>query len=126
MAPPKSPDDREIMKQLNDIWENAKVQFEELRDAVVRTSQVAKTKLDASFLRRERDRLLHQLGTDYLQLIHDKQVTPPSDLKSTIEAIKKVDSDISEQETEMSVILEEGEAAAKKSQTKRSTKRPDK
>ena len=123
MATPKNQDDREIVKQLNEIWDNAKVQFDELRDAVVRSSQVAKTKLDTTFLRRDRDRLLHQLGVDYLRLVGDKQVVPPAELKATLEAIKKVDADIAEQETEISAILEEGEAAAKQAQEKKAAKK---
>ncbi len=123
MATARGSDNSEIMKQLNEIWENAKVQFEELRDAVVRSSQVAKTKLDATFLRRERDRLLHQLGSDYLGLVTQKQVVPPAELKVTIEAIQKVDADISSQETEIDAILQEGEAAAKESQQKKAAKK---
>jgi hypothetical protein len=121
-----SQDNSEVMKQLNEIWENAKVQFEELRDAVVRSSQVAKTKLDATFLRRERDRLLHQLGSDYLRLVNEKQAVPPAEMKTIIDAIRKVDSDIAEQENEINAILQEGEVAAKESEAKKVTKKKSK
>jgi len=45
------------------------------RNAVVRSSQVAKLKLDATFLRRERDNLLLKLGEAALGLLNSGDLT---------------------------------------------------
>ena len=46
-----------------------------IRNALVRSSQVAKLKLDATFLRRERDRLLMQLGEAALTLLDSGEIS---------------------------------------------------
>jgi hypothetical protein len=47
-----------------DAFSRALSQLDRIRDAVVRSSQIGKIKLDATFLRRERDRLVKQLGEE--------------------------------------------------------------
>lgn len=123
MPTPKGQDQSEVARQMNEIWENAKVQLEELRDAVVRSSQIAKTKLDTTFLRRDRDRLLHRLGEVALKLIDAKELALAPALKAVVDEIRELDRKIASEEQEIQAILDEGEAAAKQAQAKKAKRK---
>jgi hypothetical protein len=65
--------------------------IDRIRDAVVRSSQVAKLKLDAAFLRRERDRLVLLLGEATLALLDAGQVPERSELAAVLADVRAVD-----------------------------------
>ena len=47
---------------LGSLWSSALGQIDEIRDVIVRGSQAGKAKIDVQLLRRQRDRLLAQIG----------------------------------------------------------------
>ena len=47
---------------LGSMWQSALGQIDEIRDVIVRGSQAGKAKIDVQLLRRQRDRLLAQIG----------------------------------------------------------------
>jgi hypothetical protein len=55
--------------------------LERLRHALVRTSQIGKLKLDATFLRRERDGVVQELGEAALRLMRVGKLPIPDELK---------------------------------------------
>jgi len=56
------PKQQEVLKQINDAWEHAKAQLTQLRQAVEKTAAMAQAKIDATYVGRERDRALRDLG----------------------------------------------------------------
>jgi len=87
----KSPFDPEKMKGNFDRLMRSTVDgLEELKEVLVRASQEAKTKLDATLLRRERDRLYQQLGElAYLQ-IEEGKLKAPAGLRDTLDRIHAI------------------------------------
>jgi len=52
----------DLKKDLNAIWKSTLGQFDEIKNAIVRSGEVGKSKLDATFLARQRDKLLVEFG----------------------------------------------------------------
>jgi len=55
--------------------------LERLRHALVRSSQIGKLKLDATFLRRERDGVVQELGEAALRLMRVAKLPIPDELR---------------------------------------------
>ena len=52
----------DLREQLNTLWKTTVDQFDEIKEVVVHNSHVGRKKLDAAFLKRQRDRLYQDLG----------------------------------------------------------------
>jgi len=82
--------------------------LDRIRDAVVRSSQIGKLKLDATLLRRERDRLIQQLGESALNLIMTTRLSVPEELAPLVKQIQTLESRIEADSRQMAAILKEG------------------
>lgn len=102
----------EMRRQLGAWLGRAVETFGEVRDAVVRTSQVGKIKLDATFLRRERDRLFARLGEEVFDRVEAGRLELSEDLSAAIEQLREVERRIEEQEAE--IIAVEAEALSRR------------
>ncbi|HUB08138.1 MAG TPA: hypothetical protein VMB50_14115 [Myxococcales bacterium] len=96
-----------------DPFAKAMAQIERVRDAVVRSSQIGKIKLDATFLRRERDRLVKQLGEEALNLMLVDRLAVPQELQQLLAEIRVVEGRIEADGRQMDEILHEGLEGAK-------------
>ncbi len=76
--------------QLNEMWKNAMDGLEDLREVVLKASQNAKVRLDATFLRRERDRLYQQLGEETYALAETGKLKVPAELRDTVDRIHAI------------------------------------
>ena len=47
---------------LSSLWQSALGQIDEIRDVIVKGSHAGKAKLDAQLLKRQRDKVLQQIG----------------------------------------------------------------
>lgn len=65
--------------------------FQRLRDVLVRQSQIGKLKLDATFVRRERDALLMQLGETALQLLARGELSEHPALGELLAELRRLD-----------------------------------
>jgi len=81
------------------LYETAIGQIDEIRDAIVRGSQAGKAKLDAQLLRRQRDRLLAELGQHVLEEAARGASLPPG-TEELAQKIKDVEAQIEESEGE--------------------------
>ena len=70
--------------------------LDRLRDALVRTSQIGKLKLDAVFLRRERDRLIQRLGEAALTLVETGDIAEHPGLADALVDIRALDQKLNE------------------------------
>lgn len=76
---------------LSSLWQTALGSIDEIRDVIVRGSHAGKAKLDAQLLKRQRDKLLMQIGEAVIA-DHKRGVPlPPSceDLAVKLEDIQK-------------------------------------
>ncbi len=96
-----------------DTLSGALAQLERVRDAVVRSSQIGKIKLDATFLRRERDRLVKQLGEEVLNLMLADRLSIPQELEKLVRDIQTVEGRIEADGRQVDEIMQEGLQAAK-------------
>ncbi|MFW5878368.1 MAG: hypothetical protein ACOCVR_00980 [Myxococcota bacterium] len=110
-------DPEQMKRQFGDIWKQTMEQLEDLRDVVVKASQTARTRLDATFLRRERDRLYQQLGEDTFVLIETGKLKAPPALRDLLDRIHAIGQQLDEaerqEEEEESPIEPAREPAAK-------------
>ena len=96
-----------------DAFSRALTQLDRIRDAVVRSSQIGKIKLDATFLRRERDRLVKELGEEALNLMLTERLKVPEELGHLVAEIQVVEGKIEADGRQMDQILHEGLEVAK-------------
>ncbi len=96
-----------------DAVSRALSQLDRIRDAVVRSSQIGKIKLDATFLRRERDRLVKQLGEEALNLMLAERLKVPDELAPLLREIELLERKIEADGRQMDQILQEGVQGAK-------------
>jgi hypothetical protein len=74
-------DRTDFQSRLNDLWRSTVDQLEDIKDAVVRTTEVGRAKLDAALLRRDRDRLYARLGESAYKLAEAGALALPADLE---------------------------------------------
>lgn len=91
--------DRDSMRgQFDRFLKTAMDGLDELRETMLRASQTAKVKLDATFLRRERDRLFQHLGEQVYELIEDGRLKAVPALRDTLDRIHAVTEQLAEEE----------------------------
>jgi hypothetical protein len=93
-------DPEQMRRQFGEFWKQTMDQLEDLREAVVKASQTAKGRLDATFLRRERDRLYQQLGEDTYLLIESGKLKPAPALRDTLDRIHAIVEQLAEAEAQ--------------------------
>jgi len=111
MADPKdksAPEADKMKAQLDRLVKSTVEGLDELKEVLVRASQNAKVKLDATLLRRERDRLLQTLGDQTYELIEDGKLTPPPALRDTLDRIHALVEQIASEEAS----IDPGEAGS--------------
>jgi hypothetical protein len=68
--------------------------LERLRHVLVRSSQIGKLKLDATFLRRERDSVVHELGEAAIRLMRVAKLAIPEELRGLYEEANALEGKI--------------------------------
>jgi len=99
--------DDEIKRQLGSIVSRAKEALSEVREAVVRTSQIGKLKLDATFLRREQEKAFARLGAKVYDLVEDGELELPEETRPLVDTVRNLARQIEEQEAEISEVEKE-------------------
>jgi len=83
-----------------------------IRNALVRSSQVAKLKLDATFLRRQRDNLLMELGEAALTLLDAGELAAHPALATLLSDARALEERLEEALRQIDEIHREVEGAA--------------
>lgn len=81
--------------------------IESLRDRVVHRSQIGKRKLDRTGTRRELDLALRELGERYRGLVKMGRTEVHADLAAVMEAVRRLEERLSEQEKEIAELESE-------------------
>ena len=78
----------QIRDQINDVWQQAVTQLEEVKDALSRSA--GRLEEDLVWLRSERDRLLKTLGEQTYRLANQGKLPMPAVVKRTVERLNEV------------------------------------
>ena len=106
---------QDLRKDLNQLWKSTIDQFDELKDVVVRSGSAGKAKLDSTFQKRQREKLLAEIGERLLQAASDGAFTLPDDVASKVESLSKLDDEIAENNSEVDRLLRPDDASEPKS-----------
>lgn len=106
---------QDLRKDLNQLWKSTIDQFDELKDVVVRSGSAGKAKLDSTFQKRQREKLLAEIGERLLQAAADGGFTLPDDVASKVESLSKLDDEIAENNSEVDRLLRPDDASEPKS-----------
>ena len=102
----------DVRKELNQLWRTTLDQFDEIKNAIVRSSSAGKAKLDATFLRRQRERLLIELGAEVFEAAEQGEVRLPDRARNIATRVREVEAQIKEQEGEVERLLRPEEVPA--------------
>jgi len=122
-APPP-PKDAALMQQIASAWDEAKEQLSSLREAVERNAQMAKIKLESSFLNRERDLGLRDFGEAVWNQVMKGRLQLPPQLAGALQKMIDVEKKLQKQAAEISEILKEGDEAAERLRQQKKAVRP--
>lgn len=100
MSGPRKPEGAELRKELNQLWQSTIDQFDEIKNAIVRSSPAGKARLDAQFLKRQRERLLTKLGEDVLASVARGELTLPTACDETARRVHELETQIAAEEEE--------------------------
>ncbi len=84
-----------------------------VREAVVRSSQIGKIKLDSTFLRRDREKLVQKLGEEALNLMLADRLAIPEELSDIVRQIQLLEGKIEAEGRQVDEIMKEGLEEAK-------------
>ena len=105
MTQARKPDGSELRKELNSLWQSTIDQFDEIKNAIVRSSQAGKARLDAQFLKRQRERLLTKLGEDVLRAASLGEIALPATCTETARRITELEEQIASEEAEAARLM---------------------
>jgi hypothetical protein len=96
---------------LSSLWQTALGQIDEIRDVIVRGSHAGKAKLDAQLLKRQRDKLLLQIGEAVIA-DHKRGVPLPPSCEELAVKLDDVQRQVDEAEAEADKAFKAGSAAS--------------
>lgn len=96
--------DQDFKRQLDSLVSRAVEAISEVREAVVRTSQLGKLKIDATFLRKEQEKAFARLGAKVYELVEDGDLELPEEARPLLEAARSLAEKIEEQEKEIAEV----------------------
>ena len=102
---------QDILKQINDAWNEAKAQLAQLRAQVERTQELANAKMESNFLGRDRDKALRDLGEAVWAQVKAGKMSLPQAVSAATQAMQEVEKKAEAKNREInSLIMEGGEA----------------
>ena len=101
------------MEKKDDLFGRMAGALGRVRDAVVRSSQIGKIKLDSTFLRKDRERLVLELGEEALNLMLVDRLPVPEELSGLVRRIRETEGRIEAESRQVDAILREGLDAAR-------------
>ena len=84
----------------------------DLRDRVIRGSQLGKRKLDLAFTRRELDERLRDLGERFRRLSREGQVSVPQELEGAMARVRDLEERMASQQGEVARLEREATSEA--------------
>jgi septation ring formation regulator EzrA len=113
------PKQSETLQQIAQAWEQAKEQFAQLRAEVEKNAKMAMAKQESTFVRRERDQALRDLGEAVWVMVQRGKVALPQQLTAMVKAVEVVEARQKAQQASIADLLKEGSEAADRLKDKR-------
>ena len=104
----------ELIHQITQAWERAKAQLEQLRQDVVRTSQMAQLQMGSGFLSQDKDKVLKRLGEGVWEQVRKGKLTLPASLAGAVKELEVLEEKAKKHAGEIADILQEGDEAARR------------
>ncbi|MHB8873754.1 MAG: hypothetical protein ACYC8T_08720 [Myxococcaceae bacterium] len=101
----------DVVRQIGQAWENAQEQLAELREQVTRTTELAMAKTQSTFLERDKDRALRNLGEAVWSQVQKGKLALPASLREVARAMEEVQKKIEAEQRDIADLLREGEEA---------------
>ncbi len=101
---PDSTEAEETKRQITSFLARAAEALDEVKNVVVRSSQIGKIKIDSTFVRRDRDQLARDLGLRLLELVAQGTLELPEELVPLAAKIREYESELKEQEREIAEV----------------------
>jgi hypothetical protein len=124
MKETRKPEGSELRKELNQLWQSTIDQFDEIKNAIVRSSQAGKARLDAQFLKRQRERLLTKLGEDVLAAEARGELQLPDACAETARRVHELEEQIRAEEAEAARLIHQQGVDASSEETPPSSPEP--
>jgi hypothetical protein len=109
LADVKQPD---VMKQIQQAFQSAQAQLAQLREQVSHTAELARLNSQANYLQMEKDKALRGLGEAVWRLVQKGKLELPSSLAPAVKAVEAAEQKAAAHASEITDILQEGEALA--------------
>lgn len=117
MASKTGPIESEVArKRFGSFLSRAASALGEVKDAVVRSSQIGKIKIDTVFLLRERERLVQDLGERVFLLVEEGKLVLSEEEEPILEALRAFQGRLDEQDEELAAV--EAEADLRREEAK--------
>lgn len=108
MADPR----QETLKQIQEAWNTAQSQLNELRDQVEYAAKMAQAKVTQNFLERDLERAYRDLGEAVWVQVSKGRLQLPKELATVLKALETVTKKIQEQNQSINDLLSEGAEVA--------------
>ena len=103
-TPPAGPS----VPPLGSLWQSALGQIDEIRDVIVRGSQAGKAKIDVQLLKRQRDKVLAEIGAAVVAEAEKGALTLPASCDELTKRIADIDQQIESAEAEAKKVFGRG------------------
>jgi hypothetical protein len=117
MADPR----QETLKQIQQAWDAAQAQLDELRAQVEKTTELAQAKVKSNFLERDLDNAYRDLGEAVWAQVSKGKLQLPTSMGSILKALETVTKKIQEQNASINELLSEGAEVASRLKGKLAT-----
>jgi enamine deaminase RidA (YjgF/YER057c/UK114 family) len=109
VADPKQAD---VIKQIQEAFQQSQGQLAQLRIAVERTAELARMKSENDFLNREKERAFEALGEAVYRLVQKGKLELPAALAPQVKAVSDAERKVEIQASAIHDLLREGEETA--------------
>lgn len=115
MAGQKQTQDAEIVRQINDTWDSARVELSRLRERIEQAVQMGEAHSATGRVRSEREAALLKLGEAFYKLAESGDIAIPTALKRAVGEVKAKDAELLRQQADIAAILKEADSLVEKS-----------
>ena len=106
------PKQAEVIKQIQQAFQQSQGQLAQLRTAVERTAELARMKSENDFLNREKERAFEALGEAVYRLVQKGKLELPAALAPQVKAVTDAERKVEIQASAIHDLLKEGEETA--------------
>jgi hypothetical protein len=102
----------DVMKQIQQAFQSAQAQLAQLREQVSHTAELARLNSQGNYLQMAKDKALRDLGEAVWRLSQKGRLELPSSLGPVVKAVEVAEQKAAAHASEITDILQEGEAVA--------------